>query len=103
MNEECIENKRSYNEVHALEFLNEDRTSKKKKKFITSYHNCKDQFWIEPYAGLGFGPTSPNNEFVEREKKNQPDSRKEVTIMDGLEEKSRVWDTKIVLRVTQEI
>ena len=27
MNEECIENERSYNEVHALEFLNEDRTS----------------------------------------------------------------------------
>ena len=27
MNEECIENKRSYNKVHALEFLNEDRTS----------------------------------------------------------------------------
>ena len=31
---------------------------------------CKDQFWLGPQTGLSFGPTSPNNKFVERGKKN---------------------------------
>ena len=41
--------------------------------------------WI-PKTGLDSGPTSPNNEFVERGRKNWPEFREEVTIMDGLEE-----------------
>ena len=45
---------------------------------------------LDPKTGLSFGPTSPNNKFVERGRKNQPDFRKEVTIMGGLEEKLRV-------------
>ena len=48
--------------------------------------SCKDQFCLEPQTGLGFGPTNPNNKFVEHEKKNQPDFRKKVTIMGDLEE-----------------
>ena len=39
-----------------------------------------------PKPGLDSGPTSPNNEFVERGRKNYPEFREEVTIMDGLEE-----------------
>ena len=31
---------------------------------------CKDQFWLGPQTGLGFGPTSPGNKFIERERKN---------------------------------
>ena len=46
MNEECIENKRSYNEVHALEFLNEDRTSKKKKNLLPHNELNPMQDWV---------------------------------------------------------
>ena len=46
----------------------------------------RTSFGLDPKAGLGSGPTSPNNKFVERGRKNQPEFRKEVTIMDGLEE-----------------
>ena len=31
---------------------------------------CKDQFWLGPQTRLGFGPTSLNNKFIERERKN---------------------------------
>ena len=31
---------------------------------------CKDSSDLEPKTGLGSNPTSPNNKFVEREKKN---------------------------------
>ena len=48
---------------------------------------------------MGFGPISPNNEFVECGRKNQSDFRKEVIIMDGLEEILRNLDTKTVLGV----
>ena len=43
-------------------------------------------FGLDSKTGLDSGPTSPNNEFVERGKKNWPEFRKEVAIMDGLEE-----------------
>ena len=45
---------------------------------------------MDPKTELGSGPTSPNNEFVERERKNKPDFRKKVTVIGGLEEKLRV-------------
>ena len=48
MNEECIENKRSYNEVHALEFLNEDRTSKKKKILLPHIIIVRTSFGLNP-------------------------------------------------------
>ena len=34
------------------------------------YIYCKDQFWLEPKTGMGTGPKSPNNEFVESGRKN---------------------------------
>ena len=36
----------------------------------SQYEVCKDQFWLGPKIGLGFSPISPNNKFVERERKN---------------------------------
>ena len=35
---------------------------------------------------MDLGPTSPNNKFVERGRKNYPKFRKDITIVDGLEE-----------------
>ena len=34
------------------------------------YIYCKDWIWIGPSIGLGFSPTSPNKEFIERGWKN---------------------------------
>ena len=31
---------------------------------------CKDQFCLESKTGLSFGPTSPDNKFIERGRKN---------------------------------
>ena len=45
---------------------------------------------MDPKTGLGFAPTRPNNEFVERGRKNWPNFKKKITIMGGLEEKLRV-------------
>ena len=28
-------------------------------------HQCKDQIWLEPKIGMGPGPQSPNNKFLE--------------------------------------
>ena len=47
------------------------------------YLYVSTSFDLEPKTGLGFDPTSPNNKFVEREKKNQRDFRNAVTIVDG--------------------
>ena len=52
----------------------------------SQYDVCKDQFWLGPKIGLGFSPISPNNKFVERERKNWPDCRKEITIIGDIEE-----------------
>ena len=41
---------------------------------------------MDSKTGLDSGPTSPNNKFVERERKNKVEFRKDVTIVDGLEE-----------------
>ena len=57
----------------------------------------KTNFDLDPKTGLDSGPTSPNNKFVECKRKNQPGFRKEVTIVDGLEEQLYVKDAKIVL------
>ena len=32
--------------------------------------NYNDQFWLGPKIELDFSPISPNNKFVERERKN---------------------------------
>ena len=50
----------------------------------------RTSFGLDPKTGLGFGPTSSNNKFVERGRKNQLDFRNEVMIMGGLKEKFRV-------------
>ena len=58
---------------------------------LTYYIICvRSNFGLDPKTELGSGPTSPNNEFVERERKNKPDFRKKVTVIGGLEEKLRV-------------
>ena len=50
----------------------------------------RNSFGLDPKTGLSFGPTSPNNKFVEHGRKNWPDFRMEVMIMGGLEEKLKV-------------
>ena len=47
----------------------------------------RTNFGLDPKTGLDFGPTILNNKFVERGRKNWPDFRKVVTIVDGLKEK----------------
>ena len=73
---------------------------------IVVYNIFNGEFKLEPVrisygldlkTGLGSGPTNPNNKFVECGRKNQPDFKKEVTIMGGLEEKFRVQDIKVIL------
>ena len=46
----------------------------------------RTSFGLDSKTGLDLGPTSPNNEFVERERKNYPEFREEITIVNGLEE-----------------
>ena len=46
----------------------------------------RTSFGLDSKTGLDSGPKSPNNEFVERGRKNLPEFREEVTIVDGLEE-----------------
>ena len=43
-------------------------------------------FGLDSKTGLDSGPTNLNNKFVERGRKNYPEFRKDVTIVDGLEE-----------------
>ena len=62
-----------------LEILLENQYQETKKVSV------KTGFDLDPKTGLGSSPTNPNNKFVERGRKNQPDFRKEVTIVDGLE------------------
>ena len=40
--------------------------------FSIDNHNghCKDQFCLEPKTGMDSGPKSPNNKFVESERKS---------------------------------
>ena len=38
--------------------------------FPTDGANCKDQFCLEPKIELDSGPKSPNNKFIESEKKS---------------------------------
>ena len=64
-----------------LEILLENQHQETKKVSVWT------DFGLDPKTGLGSGPTSPNNKFVEHGKKNQSDFRNEVTIVDGLEEK----------------
>ena len=45
----------------------------------------RTNFDLDTKIGLGSGPISPNNKFVERKRKNYPKFRKEVAIVDGLE------------------
>ena len=47
--------------------------------------SVRTSFDLDSKAKLGLGPTSPNNKFVERGRKNQPEFRKEVIIVNGLE------------------
>ena len=58
----------------------------KKKITIELKYYCNDQFWLGPKIELDFNPISPNNKFVERGRKNQPNWRKEITIIGDLEE-----------------
>ena len=46
----------------------------------------RTSFGLDSKTGLDLGPTSPNNEFVERERKNYPEFREEITIVNGLKE-----------------
>ena len=45
----------------------------------------KTSFGLDLKTGLGSGPTSLNNKFIEHGRKNYLDFRKKVTIVDGLE------------------
>ena len=46
----------------------------------------RTSFGLDSKTGFDSGPTNLNNEFVEHGRKNWPEFREEVTIMDGLEE-----------------
>ena len=52
--------------------LKGEQRKKSKKTLDKRRTNCcfKDQFWLESKTGLGFGPASPDNKFIERGRKN---------------------------------
>ena len=39
-------------------------------RFDIYIYIVRDSFGLDPKTGLGFGPTSPNNKFVKRGRKN---------------------------------
>ena len=62
-----------------------------KHKVITIYiliitKFVRTSFGLDSKIGMDSGPISPNNKFIERGRKNKVEFRKDVTIVDGLEE-----------------
>ena len=45
---------------------------------MSSISYCKDQIWLEPKKGMGPGPQSPNNKFVEGGIKSQSESKAKI-------------------------
>ena len=48
--------------------------------------NVRTSSGLDSKTGLDSGPTSLNNKFVKSGRKNQPEFKREITIMEGLEE-----------------
>ena len=48
--------------------------------------SVRTSFGLDSKTGMDSSPTSPNNKFVERGRKNKVEFRKDVTIVDSLEE-----------------
>ena len=50
------------------------------------FSSVRTSFGLDSKTRMDLGPTSPNNKFVERGRKNYPKFRKDITIVEGLEE-----------------
>ena len=55
-------------------------------QWIIYIYIVRTSFGLDSKIGLDSSPTSPDNKFVQRGRKNYPEFRKDVTIVDGLEE-----------------
>ena len=53
---------------------------------IWYYNTVRTNFGFDSKTGMDSSLISPNNKFIERGRKNKPEFRKDVTIVDGLEE-----------------
>ena len=60
----------------------------------------RTSFGLDSKTGVDSSPTSPNNKFVERGRKSQPESRKKVLVVSVQEEELYMQNTKHILGLT---